>query len=106
MSTSGSKRVSSAEKGSSIQKKECKIDSELHLKQNVRVSDDSKNKNWKQFLKVGFSALKSEIDEQQGTKQTTDSTDSGSGNTSGEDRGSTVQARRISSNSAGSAVEW
>ena len=109
MSTGGSNRVSSAEKGSSIQKNECKSDSELHSKQNVRVSDDSKNKNWKQFLKVGFSALKSEIDEQQGTKtkQPADSTDSGSDNTSGKDRVSTVeQPRRISCNSAGSAIEW
>ena len=110
MSTSGSKRVSAAEKDPTMKENENerKIDSELHSKQNVRVSDDSKNKNWKQFLKVGFSALKSEIDEQQGTKteQPADSTDSGSDNTPGEDRGSTMQARRISCNSAGSAVEW
>lgn len=67
-STRGSKRqstpVSSTEKDSGIEKNENKIKYELDLKQNVSVSDDSKHKNWKEFLKVGFSALKSEIVEQ------------------------------------------
>ena len=108
MSTSGSKRVSSAEKDPAMKKNDndSEIDSELHSKQNVSVSNDNKNKNWKQFLKVGFSGLKSEIDEHHGTTQP-DSIDSGSDNTSGKDRVSTVeQPRRISCNSAGSAIEW
>ncbi len=105
MSTSGSNRVSSAEKDPAMKKNENKgeIESELHSKQNVSASNGS-NKNWKQFLKVGFSGLKSEIDEHQGTAQP-DSTDSGTED-SGKDRDSTIQPRRISCNSAGSAVEW
>ena len=97
--------VSSAEKDSGIEKNECKIKSELDLKQNVSVSDDNKHNNWKQFLSVGLSALKSEIVEHQGTKQP-DSKESGTDDSQSEKDRECRERRRFSRNSAGSEVVW
>ncbi|KAL7493364.1 hypothetical protein ACHAWT_002427 [Skeletonema menzelii] len=97
--------VSSTEKDSGIEKNECKIKSELDLKQNVSVSDDNKHNNWKQFLSVGLSALKSEIVEHQGTKQP-DSKESGTDDSQSEKDRECRERRRFSRNSAGSEVVW
>ena len=80
--------------------------------------DYSHHKPWQSILK-GFSTLKSEAQEQRGTKQHRDASPSNSGtgtdlicdfhhddDGSCEKRGSNVQTRRISCNSAGSEVVW
>jgi len=104
--TSGGKSnlapVRPAEEDLGVEQNECKIDDELNLKQNV--GDCSQHKPWTRILTVGFSALKSEIDDakQQGNaKSEIDEYQSAKHRDP-----SKSQMRRFSCNSAGSEVVW
>jgi len=104
--TSGGKSklapVRPAEEDLGVEQNECKIDDELNLKQNV--GDCSQHKPWTRILTVGFSALKSEIDDakQQGNaKSEIDEYQSAKHRDP-----SKSQMRRFSRNSAGSEVVW
>ena len=94
--------VRPAEEDLGVEQNECKID-ELNLKQNV--GDCSQHKPWTRILTVGFSALKSEIDDakQQGNaKSEIDEYQSAKHR----DDPTKAQMRRFSRNSAGSEVVW
>ena len=106
--TSGGKSklapVRPAEEDLDVEQNECKIDDDLNLKQNV--SDCSQQqKPWTRILTVGFSALKSEIDDakqQDNKKSGTDEYQSAKHR----DDPYKAQTRRFSRNSAGSEVVW